>query len=195
MRDPNKAIQREIHITPTIEDVISDLNRARVFTKLDLNQGYHQIMLDEASRYITTFTTHVGLIRYKRLNFGILCCASEIFQNAVRETLDGIPGVRNVSDDILVYGCNRTQHDTRLEEVLQRLKEKGLTLNKQKCVFAQATLKYIGYIFSADVISPDPSKVEAIHKAAAPKNASEVRSLLGLANCSQRFIAEFATKT
>ena len=78
MRGPNTAIKRERHITPTIEDVISDLNGARVFSKLDLNQGYHQIMLDESSRYITTFSTHVGLIRFKRLNFGI-CCASEIF--------------------------------------------------------------------------------------------------------------------
>ena len=51
MRGPNKAIQRERHITPTIEYVISDLNGARVITKLYLNQGYHQIMLDEASRY------------------------------------------------------------------------------------------------------------------------------------------------
>ena len=110
MRGPNKSIQCERHITATIEDAISDLNGARVFTKLYI-QGYHQIMLDEASRCTTTFTIHIGLRRYKRLNFGI-CCASEIFQNAVRETLDGISGVVHVIDDILVYGCNRTQHDT-----------------------------------------------------------------------------------
>ena len=194
MRGPNTVIKRERHITPTIEDVISDLNGACVFSKLDLNQGYHQIMLDESSRYITTLSTHVGLRRYKRLNFGI-CCASEIFQNVVRESLDGLPGVMNGSDDILIYGCNHTEHDKRLHAALQRLQEKELTLNRQTCIFGQPTLKYLGYVFSSKRISPDPSKVAAFHKTTTPGNASEVRSLLGLANYCQRFIPEFATIT
>ena len=194
MRGPNTVIKRERHITPTIEDGISDLNGACVFSKLYLNQGYHQIMLDESSRYITSFSTHVGLRRYKRLNFGI-CCASEIFQNVVRESLDGLPGVMNVSDDILIYGCNHTEHDKRLHAALKRLQEKGLTLNRQTCIFGQPTLKYLGYVFSSKEISPDPSKVAAIHETTTPGNASEVRSLLGLANYCQRFIPEFATIT
>ncbi|CAB4026689.1 Hypothetical predicted protein, partial [Paramuricea clavata] len=87
MRAVNKAIQRERHITPTIDDVIADLNDAKVFSKLDLNQGYHQLELSEESRYVTTFSTHVGLRRYKRLNFGVTS-AAEIFQNTIRETLE-----------------------------------------------------------------------------------------------------------
>ena len=80
MRSANKAILRTRHITPTIEEIVSDLNGAVKFSKLDLNQGYHQLLLDEDSRYITTFTTHIGLWRYKVGIFG----ASEIFQNAIR---------------------------------------------------------------------------------------------------------------
>ena len=67
MRLPNKAIERERHITPTLDDVISELNGAQVFSKLDLNNGYHQLMLNQDSRFITTFTTHMGLRRYKDL--------------------------------------------------------------------------------------------------------------------------------
>ena len=55
MRLPNRAIHRERHITPTIDEIITDLNGARWFSKIDLNSGYHQLELDEASRYITTF--------------------------------------------------------------------------------------------------------------------------------------------
>lgn len=102
MRQANTAIKRERHITPTINELISDLNGATVFSKLDLNQGYNQLELAPESRYITTFSTHVGLRRYKRLNFGI-SCAAEIFQNAIRETLSGLTGAINISDDILVY--------------------------------------------------------------------------------------------
>ncbi|CAB3993230.1 Hypothetical predicted protein [Paramuricea clavata] len=67
MRVANKAIDRERHITPTIDDLINDLNGATLFSKLDLNQGYHQLELAPESRYITTFSTHKGLQRYTRL--------------------------------------------------------------------------------------------------------------------------------
>lgn len=68
MRAVNKAIERERHVTPSIDDILAKLNGAIVFTKLDRNSGYHQIELDEASRYLTVFSTHVGLYQYKRLN-------------------------------------------------------------------------------------------------------------------------------
>ena len=80
MRLPNKAIIRERHPTPTVDDIIYRLNGATVFSKLDLNKGYHQLKLDEDSRHITTFTTHRGLFRYKRLSFGINS-AAEVFQH------------------------------------------------------------------------------------------------------------------
>ena len=89
MRQANVAVQLERHLTPTIKEVIGDLNGDTVFTKLDLNQGYNRLELAPESRYITTFTTHLGLRRFKRLNFGI-SSAAEIFQNAICETLSGI---------------------------------------------------------------------------------------------------------
>ena len=64
------------------------LNNARVFSKVDLKSGYHQLVLAEQSRYITTFSTHDGLWRYKRLNFGI-SSASEVFQNVIANVIDG----------------------------------------------------------------------------------------------------------
>ena len=110
MRQANKAIKRERHVTPTIKEMIGDLNGAKVFSKLDLNQGYNQLELAPESRYITTFGTHMGLMRYKRLNFGV-SCAPEIFQNVIRETLEGIDGAKNISDDILVFGKSQKDHD------------------------------------------------------------------------------------
>ena len=61
MRQINNAIKRERHVTPTISEMVSDLNGAKVFSKLDLNQGYNQLELDQESRYLTTFSTHMGL--------------------------------------------------------------------------------------------------------------------------------------
>lgn len=58
MRQPNKVIIRERHIMPTVEELIHDLNGAKVFSKLDLRSGYHQLELDEQSKHITVFSTH-----------------------------------------------------------------------------------------------------------------------------------------
>ena len=151
MHQANKAIKRERHVTPTIKEMIGDLNGAKVFSKLDLNQGYNQLELAPESRYITTFGTHMDLMRYKRLNFGI-SCAPEIFQNVVRETLEGTDGAKNISDDILVFGKSRKEHEQHLRAVFQRLREKGLTLNKIKCEYSKDKLEFFGYVFSKEGI-------------------------------------------
>ena len=71
MRQANQAILRERHPIPTVEETLQELHGAAVFSKLDLKWGYHQIELDPDYRGITTFATHQGLWRYKRLMFGI----------------------------------------------------------------------------------------------------------------------------
>ena len=81
MRLPNTAIERKRHPQPT---AVTKFNGACYFSKLDLNSAYHQLELDESSRYITTFTTHQRLFRYKRLNFGT-SSASEVFQSTIQQ--------------------------------------------------------------------------------------------------------------
>ena len=82
MHEANKDISRERHLLPTLDEVIHDLNGATVFSKLDLNQGYHQLLLHPDSRHITSFSLHIGLFGYKRLSFGINA-AAEKFQNVI----------------------------------------------------------------------------------------------------------------
>ena len=194
MRNANKAICRERHTCPTIDDLIHRLNGATVFSKRDLNKGYHQIELDDASRYITTFSSHQGLFRYKRLNFGV-CSAAELFQKVIQQTLDGIPGTCNISDDIIIFGKNKAEHDCNLHHALQRLSEKGLTWNKQKCEFTTSKLDFYGFTFSASGISAQHKKLEDIKNLQRPSSATEVRSLLGLANYCSRLIKDFSTIT
>lgn len=90
MREANQAIKREKHLMPTTDDLIADFNGATLFSTLDLSSGYHQLELSPESRHVTTFSTHAGLRRYKRLPFGINA-ASEIFQETIRELLHWLP--------------------------------------------------------------------------------------------------------
>ena len=80
-----------------------------MFSKIDLNQGYQKILLHSASQPLTTFFTHVGLFRYKCLNFG-LSCAAEIFQKKVRDAILGIPSVKNMRDHIYITQPSNAGH-------------------------------------------------------------------------------------
>ena len=110
MRLPNTAIMREHHPRPTFEDLIAKLNGASHFSKLDLSSAYHQLSLIPDCRYITTFITHKVLRRFKRLTFGANS-AYETFQHAMQSTFHDIKGCQNISDDLIIYGKNKHDHD------------------------------------------------------------------------------------
>ena len=192
MRQANKAIIRERHLLPTLDDVIYDLNGSCKFSKLDVKMAYHQLVVRESSRFITTFSTHVGLFRHIRLNFGI-SSASEIFQNTIAQVLQGIPGVKNISHDIIVFGATPEAHDISLRAVITRLLENGLTLNKEKCQLNQKRLEFFGHILTADGVSVDPKRIATIQTMQAPRSVADVRSLLGMLNSI--FIANYAALT
>lgn len=192
MRLPNKAIKRERHITPTIDELVADINGATWFSKVDLNSGYHLLELEENSRYITTFSTHVGLRRFKRLSFGVLS-AAEVFQEAIWNTLMGLNGVVNVSDDILIFSKSLDEHHRHLRAVLRRLAESGLTLHRAKCQFYLQEVEFFGYKFSNKGMQVDPAKARAIQSATVLQSAQEVRSFLGMASYCGRFIPHLAT--
>ena len=138
----NEAILRERHPIPTVEELLQDMSESRVFTKLDLKMGYHQLELHPDSRDITTFVTHCGLFRYKRLVMGINA-ASEIYQHEIQKVVQGIPGVANLSDDIIVHAKNMKEHDERLRKTLHRLLEAGLTLNGEKCRYRKDEIEFL----------------------------------------------------
>ena len=132
---------------PMIDDLVADLKGVTVFTKLDVLSGYHQLELAPESRHITTFSTHVGLQRYKHLMFGINTM-SEIFQNEVEEILTGLPGCKNISDDIIIFGQSQQEHDENLQGLLEQLQQHDICLNKDKCSFSKSKVKFYGHIFS-----------------------------------------------
>lgn len=192
MRIANSAIQRTRYVLPTLDDIIADLQGMQYVSHLDISHAYHQLMLSESSRDITTFSCgDLGLFRYRRLFFGI-CSASEIFQNTIAQVLAGIPGCRNAADDILIAGRTIDEHNSTLHRVLQRLQDNGLTLNKKKCSLMQTELDFWGIHLSQGGISISPTRVEALRQLKRPNNAAEVRSLLGMTGWSSRFIKDYA---
>ena len=157
-----------------------------------MNHGYHQLELTENSRDITTFATHVGLYRYKILNFGTRS-AGQIFQETVsKEITRDIVGCISISDDILVFGRNQKEHDQNLEKSFKRAREKEITFNKDKCEFNKDKCPYYGMVFLTEGASPDHMKVEAIKQAERPRNTKELNSFLCTVQYNARFMESYA---
>ena len=133
-RHLNQAIQREHYSMQTIEEVTTRMPEATYFSVLDASSGYWQISLDQESAKLCTFNSPFGRYMFKYLPFG-LSSAQDIFQKVMTEMFESIDGVEVVVDDILVWGTNEAEHDSRLIKVLDRARPRNLKLNKSKCQF------------------------------------------------------------
>ena len=159
----NRAVRREKNIMPFVDHVLGQLGEANVLSKLDANSGFHQVLLTEQSKKLATFLTPFGRYCYNRLPFGISSAPGH-FQKQASRTIAGLSGVVCLMDDILVYGKDQAEHDSRLRATLERLQKAGMTLNKGKCEMNKTPIRFLGHIVGADGVSADFGKVSAIQK-------------------------------
>ena len=194
MREANKAIVRERQPIHTVEETVQDMGGMKLFTKLDLNMAFHQVELHPQSRDITTFAAPNGLYRYKCLVFG-LNMASEKLNHIIRQVVQDCPGAFNIHDDLIVGGVDGKQHDERVIAVEKKFAECGLTFNFAKLVFKIRKINVMGHTMSDKGLQVTDDKIKAMAAAPEPKNAVEVKRVLGSALFSAKFIPDFATIT
>ena len=156
-----------------------------------MNHAFLQLELDEQSHYITSFATHQGIHRFKRLNFG-MTSASEELQIRLENILRGIKNCKNLADDIIIFAKEKVELNEAINEVLQRLADHNLTLNLEKCEFYKSEIEFYGFKFSRYGISASEDKIRAIKNLPPPTNTSEVRSFLGMMNFLSRFIPNYS---
>ncbi|CAC5392405.1 unnamed protein product [Mytilus coruscus] len=176
---------------PKTEDLYATLRGRQEYTKLDLNQAYQQIELDEDSIRYVTINTHKGLFRYNRLPYGV-AYSPGIFHRTLENVVQGISNVLVRVDDILITGKTREEHLNTLSEVLSRFKRIKIRLKKQKCVFMAEEVVYLGFKINKHGIYLVESKIEAIDKAPSPTNVTELKAYLGMLNYYNKFLANLS---
>ena len=120
-RDLNKAVKRQHYQLPTTEEILANMTDAQIFTKLDDSNAYWQICVDEESSRLLTFNTPFGRYSFQRLPFGIHS-ASELCQLKISQILEGLDGVLNSQDDIIIWASNREELQLRTVKVLQSIR-------------------------------------------------------------------------
>ena len=179
-KDLNRAIQQDHYPLPTIEDVAICLHGAKLFTVLDVKNGFWHVALDELSSYLTTFYTPFGRFRWNRMPFGI-CSAPEIFQRRMHQLIEGLQGVEVVADDFVVVGRGSKMedasrdHDNNLKALLDRCAERGVKLNPEKVRLRMTEVPFIGHLATSKGLCMDPAKIQAISEMPTPNNVAAVQ--------------------
>lgn len=195
LRGPNRCINRTPFKMPTFESILLELHDAKWFSTIDLTNAFFHVELDESSRHLTNFFTGDGVYRYCRLPFG-LCNAPDIFQEILQSiVLTGCRGTVNYLDDILVSGKTKEEHDANLKIVMDCLKNHNVKINMDKCSIGKTSVKFLGFVISADGWSVENEKVKALQSFRRPQTQAEVKSFLGLVNYIEKFIFNRADRT
>ena len=192
-RELNKKTTKDAYPLPLPDEAQDRLAGSTIFSTLDLQSGYWQLPVSTTDQEKTAFSPGpgMGLYQFRRMPFG-LSGAPSSFQRLMDKVLRGLPYVTIYLDDILIHSTTEQVHGQHLREVFQHLTNAGLTLRGRKCHIGLTNVSYLGHVFSATGMSPDPKKVQAVKEWPVPINATEVRQFLGLASYYRRYIQQFS---
>jgi hypothetical protein len=162
-RSLNDVTIKNKYPLPRIEDLFDQMGGARVFSKIDLRSGYHQMKIRPSDIPKTAFSTRYGLYEFTAMSFG-LTNAPAYFMNLMNKVfmkyLDRFVVV--FIDDILIYSKNDSDHEEHLRLVLQKLRDNQLYATFSKREFWLDEVPFLGHIISNGGISLDLVKVREI---------------------------------
>jgi hypothetical protein len=192
-RSLNDVTIKNKYPLPRIDDLFDQMRGDRVFSKIDLRSGYHQMKIRPSDIPKTTFSTRYGLYEFTVMSFGLTSALAyfiNLMNKVFMEYLDKFIVVFII--DILIYSKNDSEHEEHLWMVLQKLQDNQLYAKFTKCDFWLGEVHFLGHIISKIGIVVDPAKVIAIMDWKTPSIVSEIWSFLGLTGYYRRFIEGFS---
>jgi transposase InsO family protein len=188
----NELTRKDAYPIPRIDELLTRVSKAKIYTKLDIRAAFNRIRMDPESEEYTTFRTRYGTYKCKVLPFG-LCNGPGTYQRYMNDVLlDYLDDFcMAYLDDILIYSENIKEHHRHVELVLKRLREAGLQADIKKCEFDVTRTKYLGYVITTTGIEPDPEKVEPLRNWKYPKTVTATKSYLGFCGFYRQFVRNF----
>ena len=178
---------------PRVDDLFDQLREARVYSKINLRTGYHQLRVREIDIPKTAFRTRYGHFEFTVMPFGLTNAPAafmDLMHRVFQPYLDQF--VEVFMDDILIYSQSEWEHEYHLRIVLQLLRDHQLYAKFSKCEFWLTEVRFLGHVVSASGVSVDLKKVEVVMSWERPKLVFQIRSFLGLAGYYRRFIEDFS---
>jgi len=192
-RELNKITIKNKYLLPHVDDLFNRLQGAKIFSKIDLRSGYHQLKIRREDIPKTAFHTRYGHYEFLVMLFGLLNVPTafmDLMNRVFQEYLDQFVVV--FIDDVLIYSKSLEEHEEHLRIVPQKLREEQLYAKFSKCEFWLERISFLRHVISKEGITVEPKKIEAIVDWERPINVHEIRSFLGLAGYYRRFVEGFS---
>ncbi|XP_019235260.1 PREDICTED: uncharacterized protein LOC109215615 [Nicotiana attenuata] len=190
----NKITVKYRHPIPRLDDMLDQLHGSKIFSKIDLKSGYHQIRMNPGDEWKTAFKTKYGLYEWLVMPFG-LTNAPNTFMRLMNHIFKDFHGkfVVVYFDDILIYSNNLDEHVEHLKQVFEVIRKQHLFANLKKCTFCVDRVVFLGFVVSSKGVEVDEEKIKAIKEWPKPNSVTEIRSFHGLASFYRRFVRDFST--
>ena len=178
---------------PNISEMRDRLCGAKVFSKIDLRDGFYNILVAPEDRHKTAFRTRYGHFQFNVVPFG-LCNSPATFMACMNRIFGALYDncVIAYVDDILIYSKTVEEHMKHLDQVLGLLAKHSLYAKPSKCTFGASRVEFCGTDVSTEGIQLARNKLEALFAFPRPHNLKEVQSLLGMCNWFRDFVPCFA---
>ncbi|GKB61379.1 putative reverse transcriptase domain-containing protein [Tanacetum coccineum] len=190
-RELNKLTVKNRYPLPRIDDLFDQLQGLRVYSKIDLRSGYHQLKVHEEYILKTPFRTRYGHYEFQVMPFGLTnppAVFMDLMNRVCKPYLDRFVIV--FIDDILIYSKSRKEHEGHLKLILKLLKEEELYAKFSKCEFWLSKVQFLSHVIDSEGIHVDPAKIEAIKDWASPKTPTEIRQFLDKAEAAFQLLKQ-----
>ncbi|GFW48212.1 retrovirus-related Pol polyprotein from transposon 297 [Trichonephila clavipes] len=193
-RKLNRVLVKDHYPLPLIENILDKLQDTRVFSTIDLRNGFFHVPVNKQSRPYTSFVTQNGQFQFLKMPFGLSTCPSTFqrFINTVFRDLVVQGIVLPYMDDIVILAKNESEAIERLKKVLQVSSDYGLEINFDKCQFLHRKIEFLGHIIENNKLFPSPSKTKSVVNYPEPKTTKEVQRFLGLTGYFHKFIPAYS---
>nr|XP_034304387.1 uncharacterized protein LOC117681956 [Crassostrea gigas] len=176
---------------PSPESIFSKMTGKKFVSKIDLSKGYWQVPMADESKPLTAFSTPSGLYQFRTMPFGLVN-APATFSRMMRKLLQGMNGVENFIDDVIVFTDTFEEHLHILKTVFERLRDAGLAARPTKCFIGFDKIDCLGHMDGNKCLEPEQDKIDAVRNAPIPQTKKQVRAFLGLAGFYRKFIPNFS---
>ncbi|GJW02673.1 putative reverse transcriptase domain-containing protein [Tanacetum coccineum] len=175
-RELNKLTVKNRYLLPRIDDLFDQLQGSRVYSKINLRSGYHQLRVREEDIPKITFRTCYGHYEFQVMLFGLTNAPAvfmDLMNRVCKPYLDKFMIV--FINDILIYSKSEEEYAEHLKLILKLLKKEELYAKFSKCEFWLSKVQFLGHVIDSEGIHVDPSKIESIKDWASPKTPIEIR--------------------
>ena len=191
----NDQIESDCYPLPLIKDLITNLHDSKIFTSLDLTQGFHQVPLHEDSKPLLTIGNETGQYKPNVMPMGIKT-AGQHLQRCLNQLFRKVPLKSLViyMDDLLIHSRDIKSHMKQLDETFRTLASKNLQCKASKMCLLTDEVEFCGHTISNGEIRVSEKRIEALKKLTIPTSARDAQSLFGALNYLREMVPFFAEK-